>query len=72
MIAEYNFAGIYLASAPATAAMALLVALAVHRLLAAARFYRWVWHPALFDAALFVVIWAAIVLLLLPAGHGHD
>ena len=30
--------------------------LGVRRVLGAVGFYRWVWHPALFDTALFVVL----------------
>lgn len=61
MIAEYDFRGVYIASAPVTAIIALTVALVIHRLLVAVGAYRWVWHPVLFDSALFVVVWALLV-----------
>jgi hypothetical protein len=32
----------------------------VHRLLGAVGFYRWVWHPALFDTALYVLLLYAV------------
>ena len=64
MNAEYAIAGIYVAAAPVHACIALLVALALHRLLVGLRFYRWVWHPVLFDTALFLLVWALLTLWL--------
>ena len=58
---EFNFGEFFIASAPVTATMALIVALVIHRVLMALRFYRWVWHPVLFDTALFVACWALLV-----------
>jgi hypothetical protein len=44
----------------------------VHRVLIALRFYRLVWHPILFDTAVFTIIWALITLTplnrMLPQG----
>ncbi|WP_408585882.1 DUF1656 domain-containing protein [Novosphingobium sp.] len=64
MIADYLIGNILVAAAPVDGCIALAVAFVVHRVLAAFRFYRWVWHPVLFDTALFVVIWALLVLTL--------
>jgi hypothetical protein len=61
MIPEYTFGGIYVASVPVTAALALLLALVLHRLLVAIGAYRWVWHPVLFDTAIFVIIWSLLI-----------
>lgn len=61
MTADYLLGNILVAAAPVDACIALAVAFVVHRVLAAVRFYRWVWHPVLFDTALFVVIWALLV-----------
>ena len=61
MIPEYNFDGVYIASAPVTATIALILALIIHRLLILVGAYRWVWHPVLFDTALFVCIWALFI-----------
>ena len=58
---EYMFGEVFMASAPLTATVALILALIVHRVLVALRFYRWVWHPVLFDTALFVAFWALLV-----------
>jgi hypothetical protein len=46
------------------------IALVVHRLLVALRFYRWVWHPVLFDTAMFVSIWCLITLYPVPVPQG--
>jgi len=62
MIPEYAIDGMTIANAPVTATAAFLIALVLHRLLVALRFYRFVWHPVLFDTALFILIWALIVL----------
>ena len=35
---------------------------ALHQLFVRLGVYRHVWHPALFETALFVILWAAIVL----------
>jgi len=68
MIPEFALGGVYVAAVPVTATIALVTALSLHWLLMRTRFYRWVWHPVLFDTALFVVIWAAITLFPLPTG----
>ena len=60
-IGEFAIGGVYLATLPASALVALLATVVVHRLLALARAYRWVWHPPLFDTALFVCLWALLV-----------
>ena len=60
MTAEYALGGIYVAAAPVAACIALVIALLLHRGLIALGAYRWVWHPVLFDTALFVVVWALI------------
>jgi protein-S-isoprenylcysteine O-methyltransferase Ste14 len=62
MTAEFAIGGVYLATLPVSALIALLATLLVHRLLKISGVYRWVWHPALFDTALFVCLWALLVL----------
>jgi len=62
MSPEYVLGDIYIANAPVTATLALALALVIHWLLLRTRFYRLVWHPALFDTALFFLIWALIAL----------
>lgn len=56
MIGEASFYGLYMPWLLPLALLALLVLLGVQRLLAAAGLYRRIWHPALFDIALYVVL----------------
>lgn len=55
MIGETNFFGIYMPWLMLLVGAALLLMWGLRRLLAAVGAYRWVWHPALFDMALFVL-----------------
>jgi hypothetical protein len=63
VIADYLVGNVLVAAAPVEGCVALCLALVMHRLLIALRFYRWVWHPVLFDTAMFVVIWALLTLV---------
>jgi hypothetical protein len=63
MTGELDLAGVFLSGAVASALMALLATALLRRLLAAVGLYRHLWHPALFDAALFLVLWATLVAL---------
>lgn len=59
MIGEASFYGIYVPWLMVLCGFALAVSWAVRRVLAAIGFYRWVWHPALFDLALYALcVWA--------------
>jgi len=60
MIDDINLFGVFINGALVTAALALLIQMPVRRLLMAARVYRYVWHPGLFDLALFVVLWGVV------------
>jgi len=66
MIAEFNIGGVLLSSMLAAVVAALLGTFVLRRLLARTGAYRFVWHPALFDASLFVIVWAAIIALPSP------
>lgn len=66
MNGEYDFGSVLVAAAPVHASLALVLALLLHRLLIAGGAYRWIWHPVLFDSALFVVVWAGASLWLPP------
>jgi hypothetical protein len=70
VIQEYVMHGVFIAAAPLTAVFAFLIAFVLHRVLAALRFYRWVWHPVLFDSAMFVLVWALITFHPLPLPQG--
>jgi hypothetical protein len=67
MIGELSLDGVFLSSVLVSAVIALAIAFVLRRLLAWAGAYRLVWHPALFDAALFVIVWAAVARLPLPS-----
>ena len=66
MIGELNIGGVLLSSVLVSAVLALVAAFAVRRVLSWIGAYRFVWHPALFDTALFVIIWAAVIAAPLP------
>jgi len=61
MTPDYLFGVIYIAAAPVEGCMALLIAFLIHRLMAHFRLYRWIWHPVLFDTALFIIVWALMI-----------
>jgi protein-S-isoprenylcysteine O-methyltransferase Ste14 len=67
MIGELNLDGVFVSSVLVSALIALAISMAVRRLLAWSGAYRFVWHPALFDTALFIILWAAVVALPLPS-----
>lgn len=59
MIGEIHIIGLY-APAPLVSAIAAgLLIILVRQLFLRAGIYRHVWHPGLFDLALFVILWTA-------------
>jgi protein AaeX len=60
MIGEASFYGLYLPWLMLLCGVTLGVQWLVRRLLGAIGFYRWVWHPALFDTALYVLLLYAV------------
>jgi hypothetical protein len=63
MIGEIDLDGVFLSAVLISALIALALAFVLRRLLAFLGAYRLIWHPALFDTALFVILWAAVVAL---------
>lgn len=63
MIGESNIDGVFISAVLVSALIALGLSFVLRRLLAWVGAYRFVWHPALFDTALFVILWAAVVAL---------
>jgi hypothetical protein len=57
---ELNLYGIYLPALLLLCVVALVATQLLGRLLARYGVYRWVWHPALFDVAVFVIILGAL------------
>jgi protein AaeX len=57
VIGEFDIYGVYFPAFAVFAAIALLLqVVVVNRLLATLGFYRWVWHRALFDLAIYVIL----------------
>ena len=56
MIGEASFYGLYVPWLMLLCGVTLAVQWLVHRALGALGVYRWVWHPALFDTALYVLL----------------
>ena len=61
VLGELNIDGVFLSSVLVSAVLALAASFVLRRVLSKVGAYRLVWHPALFDTALFVILWAAIV-----------
>jgi protein AaeX len=56
MIGEFDIYGVYFPAFAVYAAIALLLQLAITRLLDACGFYRLVWHRALFDLTIYIIV----------------
>jgi hypothetical protein len=60
VIAEIPIAGVLLPAAVVTAAVAFGLFLVAQVLGRRVGLYRLIWHPGLFDLAIFVLLWAAV------------
>jgi protein AaeX len=56
LIGEFDIYGVYFPVFAIFAAIAFLFQVVIKRLLNAYGFYRLVWHPALFDLAMYVIL----------------
>ncbi|MDB5360181.1 MAG: hypothetical protein JWO51_1478 [Rhodospirillales bacterium] len=63
MMTELNVAGIYMAPIVLYAMVALPIFLVLRVILARIGFWRLVWHPALFETALYLSILSLLILL---------
>ena len=63
MIGESDINGVFISAVLVSALIALGLSFVIRRLLALIGAYRFIWHPALFDTALFVILWAVVVAL---------
>jgi protein-S-isoprenylcysteine O-methyltransferase Ste14 len=63
MIGELNIDGVFVAPLAVWSLVALGVNLVLRQVLMRLGLYRMVWHPALFDTALFVILWALVAAL---------
>jgi hypothetical protein len=66
MTGEVNVSGVFMSSVLVSAVIALVASFVLRRVLSKVGAYRFVWHPALFDTALFVILWAAVITIPLP------
>lgn len=57
---ETNIGGVYVPAALVWAGAAFVLCIFLERVLEVLGFYRHLWHRALFDLALFVILWGAI------------
>ena len=57
---ELNFGGVFVPAALVWAAAAFFLSSSIGRALSRTGFYNFVWHRALFDFSLFVILWGAI------------
>jgi protein-S-isoprenylcysteine O-methyltransferase Ste14 len=64
VIGELHLFGLFAPASLVSAILAGLGILIVRRILAQTGFYRLVWHPGLFDLALYVVLWGGAAILL--------
>lgn len=60
LMQEVNLNGVFLPAALVWAGIAILLSSVISRALSRMGFYALVWHRALFDAALFVLLWGAV------------
>ena len=60
LLQEVNINGVFMPAALVWAGIAFLLSSVTSRILSRMGFYALVWHRALFDAALFVLLWGAI------------
>lgn len=60
MIAEIPIAGVFTPMAAVTAAAAFVLLLIVHAVGRRFGLYRLIWHPGLFDLAVFLILWGAV------------
>jgi hypothetical protein len=60
VIGEFDICGVYFPAFAVFAAIAFVLQLAIRRLLEASDLYRFFWHRALFDVAIYVILLAAV------------
>ena len=60
VIGEFDIYGVYVPAFAVCAAIAFVLQLTIKRLLDACGVYRFVWHRALFDLAIYVILLGAV------------
>ena len=64
MIAEVNLFGVFINAGLVSALLAGVLLVGLRRGLSQLGLYRRVWHPALFDLAVFMLLWGLVVSIL--------
>ncbi len=59
---EINVLGVYIAPIVPLMIVALLITLALRWLALALGRFRWIWHPALFELSIYVIVLTAVVI----------
>ena len=67
MIGEFDFLGMYFPWLMLTALLALIVTRGLCLLIAKKGWYRYIWHPPLFDLALYFITLGMFVVIFSPA-----
>lgn len=67
-MSEFDLYGVFLPGLLVFSLIAVAATALVRRLLLAIGFYRFVWHPSLFDLALFIVILGIVFILFNGSG----
>ena len=60
MIQELDIGGVFFTPLLGGAAIAVVLWIALRSVFVRLGLYRWIWHPALFDVALLVLLFAAV------------
>ena len=58
---EVDLFGVYVAPIVPMMIAALLITVALRRLALAVGLFRWIWHPALFEVSVYLIVLSAIV-----------
>ncbi|WP_079432871.1 DUF1656 domain-containing protein [Zoogloea sp. LCSB751] len=67
MIGELNLDGVLVSSILVSTPLAFVFSFLLRRVFSLVGLYRIVWHPALFDAAVFMIVWSLVIRLPMPS-----
>lgn len=67
MIGELNLGGVLISSMLISTPLTFVISFLLRRVFSWIGVYRLVWHPALFDAAIFMIIWSLVIRLPMPS-----
>jgi undecaprenyl pyrophosphate phosphatase UppP len=61
-VEEIDLNGVFVSGLLVWAVVAYVVTALLTRLFARLKLYRWVWHRALFDVAVYVIVWGGVAM----------